>query len=213
MVSGFIVNPLDINHPVASSPAFTFRGFPPRYAGGVMLAAGDFGTFSGGLPNVDEIVVGSNSGRLATVNVWEVSGTPRIVRTILPFGTKFKGGVTLSVAKYDTDAIQDIFVGAGIGGRSAVAIFSGATGQKIGSLPAAAFGSFSQPNAAVFTAALDLTGDGAVTNVYGVQGRNGGRGTRGVGNYPLGTLQPTVLPLSTGNIPPLRIAPLKVRLL
>ena len=218
MVSGFIVTP-GATPPVASSPTFTFRGFPPRYAGGVMLAAGDFGTFSGGrltsptLDRIDEIVVGSNSGRVATVNVWDVSGVPAIARTILPFGTKFKGGVTLSVAKYDSDVIQDIFVGAGIGGRSAVAIFSGATGQKIGSLPAAAFGSFSKPNAAVFTAALDLTGDGPVTNVYGVQGRNGGRGTSGVGDYLLTALQPTVLPQSRGNLPPLRIAPLKIRLL
>jgi hypothetical protein len=223
MVSGFAVTPLSQNpiDPVSNTAAFSFRGFPPRYAGGVMLAAGDFGTFLPGqspslaLDRIDEIVVGSNAGRRATVNVWAVSGTPRIVRTIIPFGTKFSGGVTLSVAKYDNaDDIQDIFVGAGIGGKSAVSIFSGATGQKLTTLPAAAFGSFSRPNAAVFTAALDLasTGDGPVTNIYGVQGRNGGRGTAGVSGYTRSTQATALLPNSTGNLPPLRIAPLKLRL-
>jgi hypothetical protein len=67
----------------------------------------------------------------------------------------------------------------------------------------------------VFTAALDLTltGDGPVTNVYGVQGRNGSRGTSGVSGYTKSTQATALLPNSTGNLPPLRIAPLKVRLL
>ncbi len=217
MVSGFVVSPL-AGDPVANAAAFSFRGFPPRYAGGVMLAAGDFGTFTGGANTSqpdgrDEIVVGSNSGMRAMTNIWAVSSAPRIVRTILPFGTRFTGGVTLSVAKYDSDTVQDIFIGAGIGGKSVVEVYSGATGGKITTLPPAAFGSFAKPNAAVFTAALDLTGDGPVTNVYGVQGRNGGRGTNGVSGFTKNSGITTVLPRSTGNLPPLRIAPLKIRLL
>jgi uncharacterized repeat protein (TIGR01451 family) len=222
MVRGFVVTPLaqlPLNgDPVADTAAFSFRGFPPRYAGGVMLAAGDFGTFTGGmnssLPDgLDEIVVGSNSGRRATANVWAVSSAPRLVRTILPFGTRFNGGVTLSVAKYDADTVQDIFIGAGIRGKSVVEVYSGATGQKITTLPPAAFGSFAKPNAAVFVAALDLTGDGPVTNVYGVQGRNGGRGSSGIFGLTRSSGVTAPLPGSTGNLPPLRIAPLKIRLL
>ena len=94
-----------------------------------------------------------------------------------------------------------------------VEVYSGATGAKITTLPAAAFGSFAKPNAAVFTAALDLTGDGPVTNVYGVQGRNGGRGTNGVSGLTRSSGVTALLPRSTGNLPPLRIAPLKIRLL
>jgi uncharacterized repeat protein (TIGR01451 family) len=222
MVSGFIVSPLaqlSVNgDPVANTASFSFRGFPPRYAGGVMLAAGDFGTFTGGMSSSlpdgrDEIVVGSNSGRRATANVWAVSSAPQIVRTILPFGTRFSGGVTLSVAKYDSDTVQDILIGAGIGGKSVVEVYSGATGQKITTLPPAAFGSFAKPNAAVFVAALDLTGDGPVTNVYGVQGRNGGRGSSGIFGLTRSSGVTAPLPGSTVNLPPLRVAPLKIRLL
>ncbi|NBT13062.1 MAG: DUF11 domain-containing protein [Planctomycetia bacterium] len=217
LVRGFVVSPNAVD-PVANAAAFSFRGFPPRYAGGVMLAAGDFGTFTGGTATSqpdgrDEIVVGSNSGMRAMANVWAVSSAPRIVRTILPFGSRFTGGVTLSVAKYDSDAVQDILIGSGIGGKSVVEVYSGATGGRIATLPAAAFGSFAKPNAAVFTAALDLTGDGPATNVYGVQGRNGGRGTNGVFGLTRSSGVTALLPLSTGNLPPLRIAPLKVRLL
>ncbi|NDC62816.1 MAG: DUF11 domain-containing protein [Planctomycetia bacterium] len=218
MVSGFVVTP-GASDPVANAASFSFRGFPPRYAGGVMLASGDFGTSSAGgfafgvQDGRDEIVVGSNSGMRAMVNIWSVTSTPKIVRTIFPFGTKFTGGVTLSTAKYDSDSIPDMLVGAGIGGKSVVEIYSGATGQKITTLPPAAFGSFSKPNAAVFTAALDLTGDGPATNVYGVQGRNGGRGTSGVSSFVRVTTATGILPKSTGNLPALRIAPLKVRLL
>jgi len=217
MVVGFVVSPNAVD-PVANVAAFTFRGFPPRYAGGVMLAAGDFGTFGGGMNSSlpdgrDEIVVGSNSGRRATANVWSVAAAPMIVRTILPFRTRFSGGVTLSVAKYDSDVVGDILIGAGIGGRSGVEIYSGATGAKIATLPPAAFGSFAKPNAAVFTAALDLTGDGPATNVYGVQGRNGGRGSSGVAGFTRSSGATALLPNSIGNLPPLRVAPLRIRLL
>ena len=181
-----------------------------------MVAAGDFGTFVNGVKTssshdgIAEIAVGSNAGIKATVKVYDVSGTPRLVRTIQPIGPKFKGGVTLSVAKYNSDAVDDLFVGAGVGGNSVVEIYDGATGSNLAKL--SAFSSFAKPNARVFTAALDsIANPGIVENIYGVKGLNGGGGSKGVRAFNRNTVQTSTLPASTFLAPPLRIAPIIVR--
>ena len=215
LVRAFLVNP-NASDPVANSPYRSFRGFPGPYTGGVMIAAGDFGTYSKGvqtssLPDgIAEIAVGSNAGMKATVKIYDVSGTPKVVRTIQPIGPKFRGGVTLSVAKYDSDAVDDLFVGAGIGGSSVVEIYSGATGGKLAKL--SAFSSFAKANARVFTAALDsIANPGIVENIYGVKGLDGGGGSKGVRAFNRNTQQTATLPNSTFLAPPLRIAPIIVR--
>jgi hypothetical protein len=160
---------------------------------------------------IAEIAVGSNAGMKATVKVYDVSGAPTVVRTILPFGPTFRGGVTLSVAKYTSDNVDDLFVGAGIGGNSAVQIYDGTT--LTNPVKLSAFASFAKPNARVFTAALDsVLNPGVVENIYGVKGITGGGGAKGVRAVNRNTPQTsTTLPNSTFLAPPLRIAPIIVR--
>ena len=215
LVRTFLVNPNAVD-PVANVPSRSFRGIPGPYAGGVMVAAGDFGTFVNGAKTstspdgIAEIAVGSNAGIKATVRVFDVSGAPKVVRTLQPIGANFKGGVTLSTAKYSSDAIDDIFVGAGVGGSSIVEIYDGDTGTNLAKL--SAFSSFTKQNARVFTAALDsIANPGIVENIYGVKGLNGGAGAKGVRAYNRSTSQTATLPASTFLAPPLRIAPIIVR--
>ncbi|MFM9196828.1 MAG: hypothetical protein ACKOWG_14005, partial [Planctomycetia bacterium] len=223
LVRGFVTDALEFD-PVFNTPAFSFRGFPAPYTGGVKITAADFGGFTSptwtagvnSLDGISEIVVGSNAGRRATVKVVDVSGAvPTTVRTILPFAANFRGGVTLTTGRYTSntfpdDGLPDIFVGAGIGGKSALEIWSVAGGAPA---KLAVFAGMAKPNAALFTAALDTSGDGVVDNVYGVQGQNGGFGTKGVRGYEFGaTGTAQVLP-ATNNpdfSPPLRIAPLRI---
>jgi uncharacterized repeat protein (TIGR01451 family) len=202
---------------VANVPYRSFRPFAPPYAGGVMIAAGDFGGFTNGNRStngpdgIDEIVVGSNAGIRATVRVYDVSGAPRVVRTIRPFAATFRGGVTLSVARYNGDTIDDIIVGSGVRGRSLVEVYDGAVS---GAAPAklAVFSSFAKTNARVFTAALDsVQNPGPARTLYGVKGLSGGGGAKGVRAYDLNTQQTSTLPGSTTLTPPLRIAPIIVR--
>ena len=74
-----------------------------------------------------------------------------------------------------------------------------------------AFAAFFKANARVFAAALDLTGDGTVDNLYGVKGLNGGGGARGVRAYARSTGTTSQLTSSPLLAPPLRIAPITLR--
>ena len=189
----------------------TFRGAPVGYAGGVRIAAADFGTYQNGVlvsPALDgkaEVVVGPNAGTTARVGIYDLSpATPKLARTIIPFGTGYRGGVTLSTGNYDGDVahVPDIFVGAGIGRQSVVSVFNAQTGGQIGAT-LTFFSSFARRNAAVNVQPMDLDGDGIVDNLYGVQGLSGGGGTQGVRRVQLGAT-PTVSTLQN-YLPPLRI--------
>jgi uncharacterized repeat protein (TIGR01451 family) len=216
-VSAFLVDPNNKLKPVASTPFASFRGFPPTYSGGVKLAAADFGSFSGGtwvpgaFDGIAEIAVGSNAGRKATVRIVDVSGTPTTVRTIQPIGTKFTGGVTLSVGRWEPlDPVPSLFVGAGVGGKSIVDVYSGSSFAMLARLNA--FSKFAKPNATVFVAPLDIGGDGVVDNLYGVQGLNGGGGTKGVRDFQRasGTTNPLSKTTNSLFAPPLRIVSAKL---
>jgi hypothetical protein len=207
---------------VSSDPYNSFRAFTGKYKAGVKLASADFGSYVGStwtpgvLDGKAEIVVGSNAGIRATVNVWDVTGAPTTVRTIQPFASKFKGGVTLATGFYNAaDLVPDIFIGAGVFGKSRLEVWSvnGASPSRLAALDQA-FANMAKPNAALFTAALDTNGDGVVDNIYGVQGQNGGRGTKGVRYYgvnPTTTADSEQLPATDNDDfrPPLRIAPLR----
>ena len=65
-----------------------------------------------------EIVVGNGPGMRSTIYVYDVTGTPTVVDTILPFDNKFKGGITLDAARINADLIPDFIVSAGNGGKS-----------------------------------------------------------------------------------------------
>ncbi len=221
LVSGFVVTPPpSIPGPlgykaVSSTPYFSFRGFPSPYAGGVMVGAGDLGTYVNGVKTSSEpdgrseVVVGSNAGMRATVKVFSVSGAPNVkptlslVKTLNPFGSTFRGGVTLSVSPttqlLSPNLPSDLYVGAGVGGKSLVEAYNGNTWMKS---TITAFSSFAKPNARVFAAPIDLLRNGVVDNVFGVQGLGGAGGTNGV--TPTSTGIPRAITLK----PALRIAPI-----
>jgi hypothetical protein len=214
LVRAFVVTPSD-QVPVASTPYFSFRGFPAPYAAGVMVAAGDFGTYVNGVKTSSEpdgraeVVVGSNIGMRATAKVYSVSGAPLVkptlslIKTILPFASTFRGGVTLSVSPatqtLPTNLPSDLYIGAGVGGKSLVEVYNGSTWAKS---TITAFSSFAKPNARVFAAAVDVLRDGVVDNVWGVQGLGGTGGTNGV--LP----KSTGIPRATTLKPVMRIAPI-----
>jgi hypothetical protein len=183
--------------------------------GGVNLAAADFGTFVNGVktsPAQDgrsEVVVGTNAGIAATVRIYDLSVTPRIVGTIRPIAPTFTGGVTLSIGRWDADAIPDILVGAGINGMSVVEVYSGSTFAQAARL--SAFSGFAKPNAKVYATSLDTTGDGIIDRLYAVQGQQGIAGTRGVSVWNrLGNVT-SQLPLTASFLPPLRLTNLTKR--
>jgi uncharacterized repeat protein (TIGR01451 family) len=215
-VSVFEVNPSAAD-PVVNTPYRSFRGAPGRYRGGVMIAAGDVGSFSNGAlvaaaaDGRAEVIVGLNAGRRSLVRVFDVSATPRVVQTIRPFTTRFRGGVTLSTAAYQTAGVDDILIGAGPRGDSTVEVYDGSTGGRVARLDA--FASFAKPNAAVFAAALDMNEDGVVDDVFGVQGRAGSGGTRGVKQFDRATNATTTLTDAPILAPPLRIAPIVLRVI
>jgi len=209
-VSVFRVDPAATD-PVADAPWKSFVPFPGRYTGGVTVAAADLGTFTGAIPVAvpdgrAEIVVGSNAGMVATVKIYDVSGTPRVVGQFQPIARGFTGGVTLSIGRWDADAIPDILVGAGVGGRSVVEVYAGATFARLARLTA--FSTFRKPNAKVYATSLDADGDGVIDTVYAVQGQQGIAGTRGVTSWARATGTTAPLNASVGLLPPLRITSL-----
>jgi hypothetical protein len=215
-VSVFGVDPL-AGDPVTNVPIRSFIGIPGAYRNGAVITAGDYGTFASGMmvsavpDGIAEIAVGSNAGIRAQVRVFDASVAPRLVGSFVAIRPGFRGGVTLSSARWDGDTADDIIVGAGVGGRSIVEVYGGAAFTQLARL--AAFSSFGRPNATVNAAALDIDGDGIADNLYGVQGRGGSGGTRGVRRFDRISTATATLPSSTVLVPPLRIAPITLRIL
>jgi hypothetical protein len=208
VVKAFLVDPLGPD-PVPDAAYRSFVPFPGRYTGGVNVAAADLGTYVDGvktsaLPDgKSEVVVGSNAGMPATVKIYDLSMTPKVVGTIRPIAPKFKGGVTLSIGRYDADTVPDILVGAGINGRSVIEIYSGSTFTQQARLTA--FSTFTKPNAKVYATSLDTDGDGILDRIYAVQGQQGAGGTKGVTYWTRSSGTQTLLPLTSNFLPPLRI--------
>jgi uncharacterized repeat protein (TIGR01451 family) len=206
MVNVFRVNTgVGVVDPVANTPFKSFRGAPAGTNNGVMISAGDY--ILGGPA---EIAVGTNSGTRAIVRIFDVSGTPTVVRSFKPFANNFRGGVTLSTSDYDNNGSLDLIVGAGLNGGSRVEVWNPSTGTRIAQT--SAFGSLVKPNARVF-AVFGSVADGFIgpdSTLYGVQGLNGGRGSKGVWKVLGGTANSLVN--SQTSLPPLRIAPIALRL-
>jgi len=166
-----------------ASPYRAFTPFAATFDGGATVAVADVGTFSAGrLVNAAaadgkvEIVVGSGAGMRPTVRVYDVSAAPRVVTTILPFPTSRQFGVAVTTGHVNNDAIDDIVVSAGRGGGSVVRIYNGRVDQASPELLvlASAFASLARPNAPVFTAPIDLDGNGTVDRFFSTQGDVGG---------------------------------------
>ena len=167
---------------ISDTPSKQFYAFASKFRGGADVIVADMGKFYNGVTydaytpdGKAEIIVGSGSGMQAAVDVYDVSATPKVVDTILPFANSFKGGVTLSAARVNGDAIPDLIVAAGNTGGSAVEIYSGLTNDAFDAKLAAftTFGDQSTKNMPVHAAAIDTTGDGIADILAVAQGTNG----------------------------------------
>jgi hypothetical protein len=97
-----------------------------------------------------------------------------LVRTFLPFGSAYKGGVSLDLARVDSDLVPDIIVSTGNGGGSQVQVLDGDTPGAI----LKGFTPYPSPytpsfNAPVHTVAVDKNGDGIADFILTAQGTDG----------------------------------------
>ena len=169
--------------PIENTPYRTFTPFAARFDGGATVTVADVGTFAQGrLTNAAaadgrmEIVVGSGAGMRSMVLVYDISATPRVVSTILPFPAQQMGGVSVSAGRLNTDTIDDILVASGRGGGSLMRVYNGRMDQAVPAalVSSAAFAALARPNAPVFMAPIDLDGDGKIDRFYATQGDAGG---------------------------------------
>lgn len=142
--------------------AGSYFAYTPSFAGGVRVAAGDVN--GDGAP---DIVTGSGPGA-AHVKVFAGSAWSE-VRSFLPYGSGFSGGIFVATGDLDGDGHPDIVTGADEGGPPHVKVFSGATGTEIRSF-------FAYPvnfTGGVRVATGDVNGDGLADIITGA-GPGGG---------------------------------------
>jgi hypothetical protein len=169
---------LEAQDPIQNTPYRSFLAFPSDFIGGSVVDVADLGTFSNGAVVDDsapdgkaEIIVGSGPGMRSTVKVFDATpASPVVVGTVLPFDDSFRGGVSIDMARINTDAIPDLIVGAGNGGESRVEIWDGRSATKLSSFQAY---SDSSRNAPVRVAGLDRNHDGLADYVITAQGVDG----------------------------------------
>jgi uncharacterized repeat protein (TIGR01451 family) len=171
--------------PISNAPNKQFSVFSNKFLGGADVVLADVGKFSNGTTisatapdGKDEIVIGNGPGMRSTIYVYDVTGTPKIVDTILPFSNTFKGGITLDAARINADLIPDFIVSAGNGGHSAVEIWSGLTNDAV-DVRLATFTTFANTptaNAPVHAVAIDTNNDGIADTIVAVQGTDGNSG-------------------------------------
>ena len=96
------------------------------------------------LDGYGEIIVGNGSGMAPTIKIINLDfknhpnqiNYAKVVRTINPFNSKFRGGVFFDLGRINNDAIPDLVVSTGNGGKSMVEIRNGCTGALIKSFQA-----------------------------------------------------------------------------
>jgi hypothetical protein len=197
----FQVNP-GAADPVADTPIKSFRAFAASFKGGATVAVADLGTYAGGTTvdsNVPdgkmEIVVGSGAGMRATVQNYDVSGTPRLIDTLLPLPSTFRNGVSVSSARVNGDAIDDIIVSSGRGGSTVRETFDGRISPATNALlhRDAVFADIGATAAPLFSAAIDLDGDHIPDKFFHTLGDQGNKAYPGVRSTdPAGTGDQTI---------------------
>ena len=176
----FLQNPASVD-PIPDNPSKSFKVFPTSFLGGADVAVADLGKFGNGgndpnaLDGKSEVVVSSGPGMVSTVYVFDVTGTPTVVDTILPFSSAYKGGVTLDVSRVTGSDIPDLILSAGNTGQSAVEIWNGKTSDSpdVRLQRFATFADQTTVNMPVHSVGIDKTGDGVVDKIIAVQGTNG----------------------------------------
>ena len=176
----------------------------PGATGGVTIAAGDFGTFTGStITNFSrpdgkaELVVASPLGVAPLVRVYNVTpAVPAIVDTIRPFSDAFRVGMSVDLGRVNADLIPDIILAQGSGGESFTEVYDGRAGTASNPRLArfAAFSDLATRSAPVVAAGVDNDGDGRVDVIKTVQG---GAGASRLRNYSTaGALQSSVASLA-----------------
>lgn len=128
----------------------SFFAYSPSFTGGVRVASGDVNG-----DGFADIVTGTGAGAAPHVKVFD-GRTGAEIRSFLPYGAGFTGGVFVAAGDIDGDGSADIITGADAGAGPHVKVFSGETGAEIRSL--FAYGpTFS---GGVRVAAGDVSGDG-----------------------------------------------------
>ncbi|MEI8370683.1 MAG: FKBP-type peptidyl-prolyl cis-trans isomerase [Planctomycetia bacterium] len=160
-----------------SQPLTLYRSFTPSIAGsiaGVQLSSGDFGTFTNGATTdataADgrmEIVVASGPGIKPTIQVIDLSGTTeKVVKTVSPYTTAYKGGLNVIAARFNADSLDDLFVAPIGGGTSKIQILDGKIGASATPLSEfAAYGDLSSKPVGVTIAVTDTDGDGRINQI------------------------------------------------
>jgi len=188
-VNAFFVTP-GAARPVPATPSRSLVAFPAWYQGGATVTRADVGTFSGGtLVNADladgraEVVVGSGPGLAPQVLIYDLSGTPTLVRSLAPFTPELQGGISVSAGRYDADAIDDIIVAGGFRSGSQIEVHSGRATPLEGSLLArqVAFASLASAGLPVNVAPLVDAASGRIGSLAVVEGAGRGQGIRRLG--------------------------------
>ena len=165
-------------------PFQSFQPYGGSHINGVVLAAADVGIVAGGAiqdattaDGQHELVVATGAGASRPVNVLSLTTGQTLVRQIPADADYGLTGVAVAAARFDADAIDDIFVSGGRGASAVTDVYSGAAQAGAGLLRryGAAPGS-SGTNARSYASGIDLDGDGQVDQVYSLSGAGSTRG-------------------------------------
>ncbi|MFM7108581.1 MAG: hypothetical protein ACKOZU_08295, partial [Planctomycetaceae bacterium] len=182
-VAAFRVTPTAAD-PVENVAFRSFRPFAAKFLGGASIAVADMGTFIGGrivnasaLDGKAEIIVGNGSGMAPVVMVYDVSGTPAVVDRFNPLSPSFSGGISVSVGRFNADAIPDISVASGRNGGSVVEVWDGFVSLAANARLSrqTAFAVLGKANGSVFATMADLNGNGVIDDgeIFSSQGDGG----------------------------------------
>jgi uncharacterized repeat protein (TIGR01451 family) len=168
--------------PIPNAPSKQFNVYSSSFLGGADVVVADVGKFSNGSTlsastpdGKAEIIVGNGPGMRSTIYVYDVSGTPAVVDTVLPLSNSYTGGITLDAGRVNGDSIPDLIVAGGNAGGSTVEIWSGVVNDnpdvKLASFTT--FANTTTPNMPVHATWIDSNGDGIVDSIVAVQGTDG----------------------------------------
>ncbi len=168
----------------AAQPTRAFQPYGGSHVNGVVLAAADIGVVAGGIiqdPTVTdgqhELVIGTGAGASRAVQVVSLAGSPTLLKEIAPRAAYGLTGVVVAAARFDSDAIDDIFVSGGRGRAAVTDVFSGLLPVGGGLLQRfAAPADSAGTNARSYASGIDLDGDGQVDQVYSLSGTGSSRG-------------------------------------
>ena len=168
----------------AAEPFQTFQPYGGSHINGVTLAAADIGVVAGGViqdatvaDGQHELVVGTGAGVSRSVRVMSLAGGTTVLHEIPSRAAYGLTGLVVAAARFDSDAIDDIFVSGGRGSSAVTDVFSGRLSAGGGLLQRfEAPVESSATNARSYASGIDLDGDGQIDQVYSLSGPGSERG-------------------------------------